>query len=75
MAIQGATKTNWCGELSYLDKNSIKAFRDINPELSFERGFIMNGPDFFNNFASAYVTSKRENGYFTGYKILEVAEE
>lgn len=37
-----------------------------------ERCFIISGDDLLNNFSSAYITSVRQDNYFTGYKILEI---
>lgn len=73
LAVQGTSKSNWPGELSFLDKRSVKHFHQINPSISLERGFMISGQELLNNFSSAYITSERSGHYYTGYNILEVA--
>jgi hypothetical protein len=72
LAIRGTSKSSWPGSLGYLDKISGKAFHQINPEISLERCFLISGDDLLNNFSAAYITSVRQDNYFTGYKILEI---
>lgn len=74
LAVQGTSKSSWPGDLSYLDKRSVKYFHQINnPNISLERGFMISGEELLNNFSSAYITSERSGHYYTGYNILEVA--
>ena len=73
LAVQGTSKSNWPGELSYLEKKSVRHFHQINnPNISLERGFMISGEELLNNFCSAYITSERSGHYYTGYNILEV---
>lgn len=71
-AIRGTSKSSWPGTLSYIDKSAGKAFQQIDPEISLERCFLITGDDLLNNFSAAYITSIRQDNYFTGYKILEI---
>lgn len=73
LAVQGTTKNSWPGELSFLDKKSVRYFHQINPNISLERGFLISGDELLNNFSSAFITSERSEHYYTGYNILEVA--
>ena len=34
LAVQGTSKSTWPGELSFLDKRSVKHFHQINPNIS-----------------------------------------
>ncbi len=72
MAIRGTSKSTWAGSLGFIDKNAIKAFKQINPEISLERCFIMSSDELFNNFSAAYLTSIRKDNYFTDYEILSI---
>ncbi len=59
VAINSSFTTSWEGKNGFLDKNCEKLFKEMNPELHLNRGFIMSGEDVINNFASAHITSLR----------------
>lgn len=72
LAIRGTSKSSWPGTFSYLDKNATQLFQQLNPEISLERCFLISGEDLLNNFSAAYITSVRQDNYFTGYRILDI---
>ena len=75
LAIRGTAKSSWPGNIGYLDQKAVRYFKEMNPAISLDRGFLISGEELLNNFSAAYVTSNRENyHYYTGYKILEIGE-
>lgn len=73
VAVNSSFTTSWEGQNGFLDKNCEKLFKEMNPELHLNRGFIMSGEDAINNFASAHITSLRQKNFVTGYQVLNIA--
>lgn len=64
--------SEWRGEYSFPDKKSRgkdKIFTDRRMDLNLERTFIVNHKDFYNLFASCYVTSLRKHAVSDYYLI------
>ena len=72
IAINSTFTTSWEGQNGFLDQNCEKLFKEMNPDLHLNRGFIMSGEDAINNFASAHITSLRQKNFVTGYKVLQI---
>ena len=66
--------TEWRGEYSFPDKKSRgkdTIFTDRRRGLNLERTFIVNSQDFYNLFASCYVTSLRKHAV-SDYYLLKI---
>ena len=81
LGLRGTAGQNWSGEYSLLDSKCCELFSQLQKQensgvqLTLERDFSISHSDALNLFSSAYVSSLRKGQYFTGYKLLEIAEE
>lgn len=81
LTLRGTAGQNWSGEYSLLDSKCCQLFSQLQKQensgvqLTLERDFSISHSDALNLFSSAYVSSLRKGQYFTGYKLLEIAEE
>jgi hypothetical protein len=81
LTIRGTANQNWSGDYSLMDNKFSEQYQmlknqgNLGVELTLERDFSIKHKDALNLFSSAYVTSVRKNQYFTGYKLLEIAEK